>query len=142
MKTKTIFILLLAFISLTVNAQHDHGGHGHTDDAHTHKIKPPHGGEIRDIGKYHIEIVFDKMSAKDQFKIYLLNSNLKTLAWSNASATIKLAYKNGNETTLTFINQSEFMVANLADAINAFEAIISITYKDKTHTLVYTYNGL
>lgn len=135
-------IIFLFLFAISANAQHDHGSHGGHNDEHTHKVKPPHGGELKDIGKYHLEIVFEKMNSKDQFKIYLLKSSMKQLNWDEATATIKLIYKDGKESTVAFKNQLEYMSASLTDVVNAFEAEISVSYKGKTYKTSYVYKGL
>lgn len=141
-KNKFVLIICLLLFTIRANAQHDHSSHGHEDSDHSHKIQPPHGGEIKDIGKYHLEIVFDKMYAKDQFKIYLLKANLKPIDFGDGTATIKLSYKNGIEASFDFKNQGEFMVTSVKDVVTGFDAIISINYKGKTHTVLYQFKGL
>lgn len=126
--------------TLNINAQHDHGSH--TNMEHSHKTKSPNGGEIHDVGKYHLEIVFDKMNAKEQFKIYLLSSSLKSINDADFSGSMKIKYKNGKEEILTFENQTGFLVATISDAVSSFDAVITVKYKSKEYTTTYFYKGL
>ena len=142
MKLKSFFLALTTLVVINANAQHDHGSHGGDEKEHTHKVTPPHGGELHDVGKYHLEIIFDKLYSKEQFKIYLLKSNMKTLTLEGSSAQIKLSYKNGTQASYDFKNQGEFMVATVKDVINGFDAIISITYENKSYTTSYHFKGL
>ena len=62
MKTKKIIkaIVLMTFLLVASlsNAQHNHGGGGGGhDDGHTNHSHPPHNGEVKEAGKYKIELV-------------------------------------------------------------------------------------
>jgi hypothetical protein len=139
---KTI-IGFLFFIN-TANAQHDHSSHDHGGSVeHEHKAEPPHGGELKDIGKYHLEIVFDVMASTDKMSIYILKSGLKTLDSKDASGSIKLKYNNGTEENYELVNNNiDKLYCDVKDAINGFNAIIKITYKGKEYSCAYSYNGM
>ena len=51
-------IQLLAILLLgygTLMAQHNHGSHNHGGSSQSHQ--PPHGGQMKEAGKYQIEMV-------------------------------------------------------------------------------------
>lgn len=139
---KTI-IGFLFFIN-TANAQHDHSSHDHGGSVeHEHKAEPPHGGELKDIGKYHLEIVFDVMASTDKMSIYILKSNLNTLDAKDAKGTINVKHNDGKEEILELQNNgNDKLFCDLADAINGFNAVIKINYKGKDYSCAYYYKGM
>jgi hypothetical protein len=145
MKQMLRTIVLLLFAANTANAQHDHSSHDHgsTNAEHSHKSEPPHGGEIKDVGKYHLEIVFDAMVTSENMNIYILKSSLKILDSKDATGSLNVKYKNGLEENYELINNSvDKLYCNIKDAINGFNAIIKITYKGKEYGCAYSYNGM
>lgn len=140
---KTI-IGFLFFIN-TANAQHDHSSHDHgsTNAEHSHAAEPPHGGEIKDVGKYHLEIVFDAMVTSENMNIYILKSSLKILDSKDATGSINVKYKNGVEENYELINNNvDKLYCNINDAINGFNAIIKINYKGKEYSTGFYYKGM
>ena len=70
-------LFLIAFS--TTNAQHDHSSHSHdSETSRSHNAQPPHGGEIKNVGKYYFEIEFDVYSSNEKLNIYILKSNYKS----------------------------------------------------------------
>lgn len=137
-------IILLLFTVNSVNAQHDHSSHDHSATSeHPHKAEPPHGGEIKDIGKYHLEIVFDAMASSDKMSIYILKSNLKVINTKELKGSIKIKYNNGSEQNYDLQNNNvDKLFCDLKDGVNSFNAIIKITIKEKEYSCTYTYKGI
>ena len=137
-------IILLLFAANTVNAQHDHSSHDHNAGAeHSHKTAPPHGGELKDLGKYHLEIVFDVAASTEKMSVYVLKSNLKPLDSKNFKGSISLKYKNGTEENYELTNNnSDKLYCNIKDVVNGFSAIIKITIKEKEYNCTYNYKGM
>ncbi|MBI2722404.1 MAG: hypothetical protein HYX39_09535 [Bacteroidetes bacterium] len=120
-------------------AQHDHASGG----APEHKAEAPHGGEIKDVGKYHLEIVFDPMASLEKMSIYILKSNLNTLNSKDASGTISLNYKNGTEVNTELLNDNiNKLFCDVKDVVNPFNAIIKIVYKGKSYSTTFFYKGM
>lgn len=135
----------MLFTINVANAQHDHSSHDHgsTSAEHIHKADPPHGGEIKDIGKYHLEIVFDAMASSDKMSIYILKSSLKILDTKEATGTLKIKYTNGTEEDYELVNNNiDKLYCDVKDAVNSFNAIIKIIYKGKEYNCVYNYKGM
>ena len=140
---KLIVALLLAVN--TASAQHDHSSHDNTEGVqHSHKEVPPHGGEIKDVGKYHLEILFDvTASVGEKMSIYILKSNFKTLNSSEAKGSISIKYKNGQEENYELNNNNiDKLYCDVKDIVNSFNSIIKINYKGKEYSCAYYYNGL
>lgn len=140
-KQITIFLLLITGI---INAQHDHSSHEYNSNEHSHKEEPPHGGEIKDVGKYHFEIFFDIAApVGEKMSIYILKSNLKTLNSSEAKGSINIKYKNGQEENYGLNNNNnDKLYCDVKDIVNSFNAIIKIAYKGKEYSCTYYYKGM
>ncbi|MBI3520651.1 MAG: hypothetical protein HY062_15030 [Bacteroidetes bacterium] len=136
--------ILLLFAFNTANAQHDHSSHDHNAGSeHSHKTEPPHGGEIKDLGKYHLEIVFDVAASTEKMSVYVLKSNLKSIDSKNFKGIISLKYKNGTEENYELINNnSDKLFCDIKDVVNGFNAIIKISIKEKEYSCTYNYKGM
>lgn len=145
MKPALRTLILLLFAVSTANAQHDHSSHDHGGGGidHSHKAEPPHGGEIKDVGKYHLEIVFEAMASVDKMSIYILRSNLKVIDTKEASGTVKIKYTNGTEENYDLQNNNiDKLFCDVKDGVNSFNAIIKIIYKGKEYNCGYSYKGM
>ena len=146
MKRQANIIIVLLFVAYTINAQHDHSKHNHnTSEAeHKHNAEPPHGGELKDIGKYHLEILFDIAAGSgEKMSMYILKSNLKVLNSKEAKGSINIKYKNGIEENHELINNYiDKLYCDVKDIVNSFNAIIKITYKRKEYSCTYYYKGM
>ena len=144
MKLILITILLLFFVVNTVNAQHDHSSHDHNASSeHSHKTEPPHGGIMKDAGKYHFEIVADFAAMNEKLSIYVLKANLKPVLSSQVNGKAKIIYIDGKEETFALISDtSEKLYCNPTDMTKGFNAIITITIKGKEYSTTYTHKGL
>ncbi len=142
MKKLFLIIALLSFGRLL--AQHDHSSHSHDEgSAHTHKVEPPHGGIIKDAGKYHIEIVMDPMVATEKLNIYILKSNLKVIPVKEITGKITIHYNNGTETETQLINnEADKLFTNVTDVSKPFTALITLTINDKQYNVNYEYKGI
>lgn len=137
-KIVVLFVLLIS----SAKAQHDHSSHSHDDGtAHEHKAEPPHGGEIKDVGKYHFEVLFDVYTANEKLNIWVLKSNFKVIEPKDFTAKAKLQYADGKEIEKTLTVGSEKLFCNVEDVTKAFTAVIVITIKGKEYHTVYNYNG-
>lgn len=144
MKILKGLLITLVLVTRPATAQHDHSSHDQGSVVnHEHKADPPHGGEIKDVGKYHLEIVFDPMATTDKMSIYILKSNLKILNSKDASGTITLNYKNGTEVYVQLLNDNETkLFCDVKDGVNPFNAIIKIVYKGKSYSTTFSYKGI
>ena len=143
MKLTCISLLLILAIS-SAKAQHDHSSHSHGNDVeHSHKAEPPHGGELKDVGKYHFEIVFEIATSNENMSIYILKSSMKQAEIKGAMGKIELKYKDGTEETYELTNNDvDKLFCNVKDVIKPFTAIIKINYKGKEYNTTYSYKGM
>jgi len=133
----------MLFAVNTANAQHDHSSHDHNASLdHTHNAEPPHGGEIKDVGKYHLEILFDITTSNENMSIYILKSSMKQVDIKDATGKITVKYKSGTEETYEMTNNGiDKLFCNIKDVINPFNAIIIINYKGKEYNCAYSSKG-
>ncbi len=141
MKLSCKIVVLLLFLFSTVKAQHDHSSHSH-ENASYNKIKLPHGGEITDVGKYQIEIVFDVYTANEKLNIWILKPNFKLLNPKEFTGKVKLQYADGNEIEKILIIGTDKLFCNVEDVTKSFTAIINVNSNGKEYHTTYNYNGL
>lgn len=136
--------LLFAFAFSTAKAQHDHSSHSHGDEGtHTHKIEPPHGGIIKEAGKYHIEIVMDPMVVKEKLNVYILKASLKPIQVKGITGKTSIHYSNGTSTEIQLINnETDKLYANIANVSEPFTALITLTINEKEYNVNYEYKGI
>ena len=100
---KIFFIITFTFFCvLNVGAQHNHGG----GEMIAPKL-PPHGGEVKDAGKYKIEMVANLFLKKDQLMFYLYKGNFKIIPNKAIKATIMLKAKDGGNITTQKLQAKE-----------------------------------
>jgi hypothetical protein len=143
MKLASKIALLFVFVISSAKAQHDHSSHSHDDGAaHEHKAEPPHGGEIKDVGKYHFEIVFDVYTANEKLNVWVLKSNFKAVEPKDFTGKVKIQYADGKEIEKTLTVNPEKLFCNVEDITKAFTAVIMLTIKGKEYHTIYNYKGL
>lgn len=145
----TLFFVYFILFSFILRSQ----GHNHGNDnkqantpviGNTHKKgHPPHGGQLIDVGKYDLEVVFNITAEEEKFSVYILNSKAKVLDIEEASGKITLRYKDGRE-IIKELKKSEKvkLYCNFEDIVNEFVVIIDIIYKGKKYSTVCEYAGL
>lgn len=132
-----IFIILISTV-IVAQAQ-GHSGHGGSE---THN-EPPHGGEIRNIGRYKLEIVINKLSAEEKLNIYILKESMRMANLKDATGTVTFIYSDGRQIKKDLINSdSEKLYCNVEEIQNGFIAIITIKYKRKEFKCEYVYEGI
>lgn len=141
MKYLKNFILLLSIISFTsIYAQHDHSSHSHAPTIV--KQQAPHGGEIKEIGKYKLEVVSNMMLKKDQLRFYLFKGNFKPLLNQEITGELIINKPDG-----TSINQSlqakgdDFFVAQV-DGVGVLSCTIKFLIKGKRVSKTFIQKGL
>jgi heavy metal-binding protein len=142
-KITSSFILLIVLMlwSVISNAQHNHGNHG---TAHTTHIKqPPHGGVIKEAGKYKIEMVAELFLKKDQLRFYLFKgSSYKTILNEGITGVIEIKSKDGIISTESLqAKGDDFFVAQLKSSAS-FQATVKLSVKGKTISAVFAHNGI
>lgn len=115
-----------------------------TSNTPSKKAEPPHGGEIKESGKYFIEVVFDAFAADEKMTIWVLKSNYKPAKIENAKGTAKIKYVklNGKEEEKELILVEDKFICNVEDASQAFTAFITITIKGKEYHTVYNHKAM
>lgn len=142
MRAIPLFILLFTAISCstTTYAQHNHGSHGgsHT----THVQQPPHGGEIKSVGKYHIEMVVNMMLKEDKLMFYLFKGNLKIITNEEVTGTVAIEYNDGTTAGQPLEARGPELFAAQLKNTDSFQCIVKFIVKGKTISTVFTHRGL
>jgi hypothetical protein len=140
LKIAITFFTILLMNAATLMAQHDHGGHNHGGSSQSHQ--PPHGGQIKEAGKYHIEMLVNMLLKQDKITLYLLKSNLKLVANEGITGTITIKYKDGTIVTDTLLSRGDdYFVAQLKKT-EPFTCTVKFQVKGKTVSAVFSYSGL
>jgi len=117
---------------------------GTNNNGPSKKDEPPHGGEVKEAGKYFIEVVFDAFASDEKLSIWLLKSNFKPANIESAKGTAKIKYVklNGKEEDKELIISEDKFICNVEDASQAFTAFITITIKGKEYHVVYNHKAM
>jgi hypothetical protein len=136
-KTGSLFFMLLLLSVRTLMAQQNH-----EESSHSHANHPPHGGQIKEVGKYQIEMVTDLYLKKDQLSFYLFTSNLVPISIDGISGTVTIEYKNGSTTTDTLLaNGDDYFVAQLGNK-EPFTCTIKLQEEEKVVIAVFSVSEL
>lgn len=126
-----------------ISAQHDHSSHSHNEGSpHEHKADPPHGGEIKDVGKYHIEIFFDAYTVSEKLNVWVLKSNFNVIEPKEITGKVKIQYADGKQVEKELTVVEDKLICNVDDINKAFTAAIVLTVKGKEYHTIYNYKGL
>jgi hypothetical protein len=117
---------------------------GTSNNGSSSKSEPPHGGEVKEAGKYNIEIVFDAFAADEKMTVWVLKSNYKPVKLENATGVAKIKYvRSGDkEETKELVWAEDKFICNIEDASQAFTAFITITIKGKEYRAVYNHKSM
>jgi hypothetical protein len=108
------------------------------------KTEPPHGGEIKESGKYNLEVVFDPFSTEEKLCVWVLKSNLKAAKLEGATAKVKVKYvkEEGKEEDIDMVLSDDKFACNVSDGSQAFTAFIVVTIKGKEYRAVYNHKSM
>jgi len=108
------------------------------------KDDPPHGGEIKDAGKYNIEVVFDPFSTEEKLNVWLLKQNYKPAKSEKATAKVSIKYPklDGKDETKDLILVDDRFYCNVSEPSATFTAFITITLKGKDYKMVFNQKGM
>lgn len=112
----------------------------------TKKDEPPHGGEIKEAGKYNIEVVFDPFSNEEKLNVWLLKGSYKPVNSEKATAKVTIKYpklEDGKkEEVKDLILAEDRFYCNVSEPSATFTAFIVITLKGKEYKMVYNQKGM
>lgn len=137
-------LLLIAFLISTnmVLAQHNHGNHGNGGSHEATALLPPNGGELKEIGKYKIEMVTNLFLKKDKLTFYVFKNNLKPIPIENITGTITFEYKDGTTSADSLEAKGDaFFVAQLENT-DATSCTVSFIIKGKIVSTIFNIHGL
>tara|TARA_R110000868_G_scaffold216988_2_gene467116 strand:+ start:98 stop:643 length:546 start_codon:yes stop_codon:yes gene_type:complete len=138
----SLVVLCLTMLSATaIFAQHDHSSHGSM--GHTQMDAPPHGGVMKNAGKYRIEMVVDLLLIQDRLNFYLYKGNMKALAGKDVTNASIAFINDGAATSKTALESrgGNHFVAQLKDT-EPFRATVEFDVKGKTISTVFEHKGL
>jgi hypothetical protein len=138
-----IYILLAMFLLAgRLYAQHNHSAHSHDNTEHAHKEEPPHGGEIKEVDKYHVEILYDVMAGEEKLNIWILKASFQIIIPKDITGKVKIKFTDGKEIESPLLMNEDKLFCNIEDATKSFNAIITLTIKKKEYITFYNYSGL
>jgi hypothetical protein len=158
MKTRLVAFLISTFLVLAAKAQMPGGG-GYGggmmspqmqnmpsgSSGPSKKEEPPHGGEIKEAGKYNIEVVFDPFANEEKLNVWLLKGNYKPAKTDKATGTVTIKYPKldppKEETKELSLFEDRFF-CNVSEPSATFTAFITITVKGKEYKMVYNQKGM
>lgn len=111
------------------------------------KEEPPHGGEVKEAGKYNIEVVFDPFSGEEKLNVWLIKQNYKPVNTEKATAKVTIKYPklndgNGKEETFDLQQSEGRFYCNVSEPSATFTAFITITLKGKEYKMVYNQKAM
>lgn len=111
------------------------------------KDEPPHGGEVKEAGKYNIEVVFDPFSGDEKLNVWLIKQNYKPVNTEKATAKVTIKYPklndgNGKEETFDLQQSEGRFYCNVTEPSATFTAFITITFKGKEYKMVYNQKAM
>lgn len=109
------------------------------------KEPPPHGGEIKEAGKYNIEVVFDPFSNDEKLNVWLLKGNFKPAKTDKATGKVTIKYPKldpPKEETIDLTLFEDRFFCNVSEPSATFTAFITITVKGKEYKMVYNQKGM
>jgi|TARA_R110000782_G_scaffold270482_1_gene371730 hypothetical protein len=137
---RLIFLLIGIVLSISTYAQHNHGSHG---GGHTIAVEQsPNGGEVKNAGKYKIEMVANLFLKKDQLSFYLLKNNLKPIPNEGSTGTITIEYKDGSTTTDSLLAKGDDHFVAQLEKLESFTCTVKVQVKGKIVSAVFSYSGL
>jgi len=110
-----------------------------TGNSSSSKDEPPHGGDVKEAGKYYIEVVYDAFSTDEKLNVWLLKSNYKPAKTEKATAKVKIKYPKleGKDEEKEMILLEDRFYCNVSEPSQSFTAFITITQKGKDYVMVY-----
>jgi len=159
MKTRLFALGISLFLFMLTKAQYGAGGMGNNgmmspqmqnmpsgNTGSSKKDEPPHGGEIKEAGKYNIEVVFDPFSNEEKLNVWLLKGNYKPVKSDKVTATVTIKYpklEDGKkEETKDLILLEDRFYCNVSEPSATFTAFITITVKSKEYKMVFNQKGM
>ena len=141
---KLTAIVLIMASPVFVLAQHNHGGQsqGSNEQAHEHATPHPHGGEVKDAGKYHIEMVADMLLKEAQVSFYLLKGAMKSVSNEGITGTVQYKYKDESTVTETLKPKGDDGFSAELKRKEPFYCIVAFLIKGKTVSTVFNYEGM
>lgn len=138
------------FVILSIHqgyAQHDHGGGGHDhgggETHHTPTVqKNPHGGQLKQFGKYKVEMVADLFLAKDKLSFYLFQKNLKPINDPSITGEVEIHYNDGTESKSDLVLKQGNRFVSQLDKTIGFHCIVEMVINEKKIKFDFSQKGL
>lgn len=133
-------MVFLLVVNLSYS-QHNHSGNSGHDDSHTNHSRPPHNGEVKEAGKYKIELVKNLFLKKNQLILYVFKGEFKPISTAGITGTITITYTDGTKTTHKLVAKGNEQFVAQVTRKGAFTAIVSIIVKGKTYSAMFTHKS-
>ena len=135
--------LIIIFVILSIHqgyAQHNHSGDG---GQHSSTIeKSPHGGQMKQIGKYKVEMVADLFLSTDQISFYLFKKNLKPITNALVNGFVTIHYNDGTESESELVLKQGNRFVSQANKTIGFHCIVEMVINEKKIKFAFVQKGL
>lgn len=150
MKLKGV-IQIISFAAIFITQSLHGQQHGH-DDAKAEKeddngnfwikeVKPQHGGELVNAGKYKLEVVSSLFQINEKISVYVLRGK-KEIDIRNAIASASLKYRDGRVEHKSMKIRNDKLVIDTLQLTTSVNIEFKIHLKDKVISGIYYYQGL
>ena len=130
------------FISRNGSTQHNHGSQNYGDASEMGISKPPHEGELVNLGKYKIELVPNLYLKEYQLAFYLFKGEMKPMKNEGITGVITVSNDDGTSATDTLIARGDDHFVGQIDVTKSSNCLVSFLIKGKTISTVFTHTGL
>lgn len=142
-KQLVLNLFIAMFWTSILYAQHNHGSHGgHGSIGHTQMDMPPHGGVLKDAGKYRAEMTVDLLLIQDRLAFYLFKGNMKPLSSKEVTGTITFHNADGTTSTSALVAKGGNRFVAQLENTDPFRCTVDFIVKGKPISTVFSHKGL
>lgn len=140
---RIILIVSLVLVSCGAFAQHDHGSHDQGSTTHSSSVqKPPHGGQLNQVGKYKVEMVTDFFLKKDQLTFYVFKNNMKPLSKEPINGNITIHYNDGTTVSASLQEKGSARFVAQLDRTKSFHCEVELLVGGKKVNTDFSQEGM
>lgn len=136
---KGVLFFLLFLSTKFIIAQHDHS---FDFDNRSHVEIAPHGGELKESGKYTIEMLANLILKEDKLSFYVYKRNMKLLSTEEINGTIEVKYEDGTIVNETLEKRENGQFVAQLENTTSFQCIVSFIIKGKKYTAEFNNSNL
>ena len=138
----TILLMTFIFSSKNGSTQHNHGEQNNGGWTDEESFRPPHEGELVDLGKYKIELVTNLYLKEDQLIFYLYKGELKPISNEGITGVIIFKGDDGATSVDSLKARGNDHFVGQIDVTKSSNCLVSFLIKGKTISTVFMHAGL